>query len=61
MPNTQEVLPLPDFINQSALETEGKWHERLLKTNTRMMRMMMMMIGGQWGRGETPPPLEYNH
>lgn len=51
MPNPEEVPPLPDFINQSALETQGNEMRDFKKTNTRM-KMMMMMIGGQWGGGE---------
>lgn len=60
MPNPEEVPPLPDFINQSALETQGNEMRDFKKTNTRM-KMMMMMIGGQWGGGGSPPLLEYNH
>lgn len=59
MPYPDEVLPLPDFLNQSALETQGNDTRDFENTRSRMM-MMMMMIGGQW-RGETPPLLEYNH
>lgn len=63
MPNPEEVTPLPDFFNQSALEkTQGNDTRDVKKTNTRMMMMMMMMESSGGGGRERPPPLlEYNH
>lgn len=55
MPNPEEVPSLPDFLNQSALETKGEWHETL--------KDQFKDDDDEYGDdgGKILPLLEYNH